>query len=377
MMSVFRVLLVMVLSIVLMCEAAFAANRKTPPSLLEGQASWYGEFFQGRPTASGELFDMNGLTAAHMTLPLGSIVRVVNLENGKTVIVRINDRGPFKRQFIIDLSRKAAGDLGMLDKGTATVRIEPMDRSVIAGASPEAVAPAVIKEAYENATASRNINAPKKEAKEPVATVQAGTKATVRSEQLGEVTPKHNNGTQVVAVAKEKQKESVSAPASPSVAVQKAPSSSVAPKVEPKAQNVAADPAGQSAVATARVAQKGQQAPKNAQSLVVGSAERTATADNITGKNAHPTSADGAIRAALDSGYYVQTGAFSKRKNAENYVVALRKAGFVKSSWYRKAPSDNLWIVSVGPFDTKQEANNRLAALKNAGHNGFVKLVSK
>ncbi len=89
-----------------------------------GIASWYGKKFHGRATANGEIFDMNQLTAAHRTLPLPSIVRVVNLENGRAVKVRINDRGPFARGRIIDLSRRAAQLLGFRYKGTARVRVE-------------------------------------------------------------------------------------------------------------------------------------------------------------------------------------------------------------------------------------------------------------
>ncbi len=89
-----------------------------------GVASWYGSKFHGRSTANGEVFDMNAVTAAHRTLPLPSIVRVQNLENGRTLVVRVNDRGPFARGRIIDLSRRAAQLLGFRYKGTALVRVE-------------------------------------------------------------------------------------------------------------------------------------------------------------------------------------------------------------------------------------------------------------
>jgi rare lipoprotein A len=90
----------------------------------EGLASWYGTDFHGKPTASGEIYDMHGLTAAHRVLPFGSMVRVTSLENGKSVVVRINDRGPFVGNRVIDLSRSAAERLGMLEKGTMPVRVE-------------------------------------------------------------------------------------------------------------------------------------------------------------------------------------------------------------------------------------------------------------
>lgn len=89
---------------------------------LEGRAAWYGREFHGRRTASGESYDMYALTAAHRSLPFGTRVRVTNLRNGQSVVVRINDRGPFTPGFIIDLSYAAAGRIGL--KGSGTVRLE-------------------------------------------------------------------------------------------------------------------------------------------------------------------------------------------------------------------------------------------------------------
>lgn len=88
-----------------------------------GMASWYGDAFNGRPTSTGERFDMHALTAAHKTLPLPGLVEVTNLENGRQVVVRINDRGPFVDSRIIDLSREAATELGMLSQGVGRVRV--------------------------------------------------------------------------------------------------------------------------------------------------------------------------------------------------------------------------------------------------------------
>ena len=89
-----------------------------------GLASWYGRKFHGKRTASGEVFNQEHFTAAHPTLPWGSRVKVINLDNGKSVDVRINDRGPFKRGRIIDVSRAAAKALGMVGRGITTVRVE-------------------------------------------------------------------------------------------------------------------------------------------------------------------------------------------------------------------------------------------------------------
>jgi len=91
---------------------------------MTGYASWYGKEYHGRKTSSGEIYDMYALTAAHRTLPLGSAVKVTNLENDRTVDVRINDRGPFIEDRVIDLSYSAAKAIGMLNQGIARVRLD-------------------------------------------------------------------------------------------------------------------------------------------------------------------------------------------------------------------------------------------------------------
>jgi len=115
-----------------------------------GIASWYGLTFHGKASASGEPFDENALTAAHPTLPIPSLVRVTNLDNGRAVVVRLNDRGPFVDDRIIDLSRGAAGVLDMHGPGTARVRVQfvgpaPADPNAVSGAAfaPDAPSPQI------------------------------------------------------------------------------------------------------------------------------------------------------------------------------------------------------------------------------------------
>lgn len=96
------------------------------PRATTGVASWYGPKFAGRRTANGEIFDPTQLTAAHRTLPFGTLVRVTNLATRTNVIVRINDRGPFKGNRIIDLSRAAADAIGLTAMGVGSVRLEPL-----------------------------------------------------------------------------------------------------------------------------------------------------------------------------------------------------------------------------------------------------------
>lgn len=104
-----------------------ANSRETSKKkVIRGQASWYGPGFHGKKTASGEIFDQGRLTAAHKTLPLGTKAKVTNLENGNSVEVEINDRGPYVGDRVIDLSRAAANALGFVESGLTLVRIEPL-----------------------------------------------------------------------------------------------------------------------------------------------------------------------------------------------------------------------------------------------------------
>lgn len=89
-----------------------------------GVASWYGEDFHGRPTSSGEIYNMYDLTAAHKLIPLGTVAKITNLDNGRSVVVKINDRGPFVDGRVIDLSYSAASEIGMVDEGVSKVEIK-------------------------------------------------------------------------------------------------------------------------------------------------------------------------------------------------------------------------------------------------------------
>ena len=125
------------LSLALLLSAC-TGNRQPPPpasptgGVERGMASWYGPGFNGHRTANGERYNMRGMTAAHQTLPFGSLVEVRNLENGHAVVVRINDRGPFARGRVIDLSYAAAREVGVFGPGTAEVELR------VLGADPAA-----------------------------------------------------------------------------------------------------------------------------------------------------------------------------------------------------------------------------------------------
>jgi rare lipoprotein A len=106
----------------------FAVASKKPAFVQTGTASWYGPGFDGKETASGEIFDSDELVAAHRKLPLGTQVTVTNLDNGSSVEVEIIDRGPYSGGRIIDLSKRAAKKIGMVEDGTAKVRVETVEQ---------------------------------------------------------------------------------------------------------------------------------------------------------------------------------------------------------------------------------------------------------
>ncbi len=144
--NLFPTLLIIVFFLITACAQRVVYERRPSPPLEKGDirkgeikepqygvASWYGADFHGKATSSGEVYDMYQLTCAHQTLPLGTMVMVTNLENGKSLELKVNDRGPFVKDRIIDVSYAAARMLGMWDKGTASVKVE------VIGFAPELV----------------------------------------------------------------------------------------------------------------------------------------------------------------------------------------------------------------------------------------------
>ena len=118
-----------VVPFLLLLVAGCARNVRPDQTREEGEASWYGPGLYGHKTASGEVLRPGALTAAHRTLPFGTCLRVTNLENGRVVQVRVNDRGPYASGRILDVSEAAARVLGMVGTGVARVRLDPMLRS--------------------------------------------------------------------------------------------------------------------------------------------------------------------------------------------------------------------------------------------------------
>jgi len=129
--------------------------REQPDYDETGIASWYGPDFYGKATANGEMYDGNALTAAHKTLPMPVNVRVTNLDNGKSLVVRVNDRGPYARGRIIDLSKRAAELLDVVQTGTARVRVTYLGRADMNGAPPPSDTPPEIAKALPAAPSAK------------------------------------------------------------------------------------------------------------------------------------------------------------------------------------------------------------------------------
>ena len=170
----------------------------------EGIASWYGAEFEGRPTASGELFDPDQFTAAHPDLPFGTVLIVTNAVNGEKVMVRVNDRGPFVKSRIIDVSRAAAEQLNMLETGTAQVIVELAPRNAVAGSPPggansaDRQAPAASTEALPEPQADTitAVTAPAPESDQPATEAEETPDATQASATQPPGTSNSSSGSQ-------------------------------------------------------------------------------------------------------------------------------------------------------------------------------------
>ncbi len=241
-----------------------------------GMASWYGEEFHGKRTSSGEPYNMHAMTAAHRTLPLPTYVRVTNLKNRREVIVRVNDRGPFHDDRIIDLSFAAASELGILGNGTAEVEVTAVDPVVAAA----------------DTTPSRPPAPP-----------------TTRKESVAKTSPAPMQTTPLNDAS------SVLAPDEIPVSVQRRSGlGDTSPIVE---ELPVAEPPTAAAVNSPAATETTLASPKTAPS---------------------PTAR---------AGHYLQTGAFSERKNADSMVDRLRRAGFESVGVY---PTQGVLKVRIGPY---------------------------
>jgi rare lipoprotein A len=275
-----------------------------------GLASWYGPGFAGKPTASSEIYDPNAMTAAHKTLPLGSLVRVENLQNSRTVIVRINDRGPFKARRIIDVSRAAAKVLDFHDDGLVEVRIE------------------VIGHQYPSKTTTRP----------NVVAAETGTAVAVASATKEDgAAPVVEGGVSFAASGRGFTEESLPAPAAPAGAAAPATTNTA-----PAATSASSSPAGA--------------AP------AVASPVEAATAT------------DASSAASQDAGageeHFLQIGMFDQEKNA---WPILHKAQALGLNGEVQGADGKKFRAVVGPFASLADARDAQTRLKEAGIDSFVR----
>ncbi len=283
----------------------------------QGVASWYGPKFHGRKTANGEIFDMNRLTAAHPTLPLPSIVRVTNLENGKSLNLRLNDRGPFAHGRVIDLSRAAAEELGYRHDGLARVRVEylgeaSLDDAILALGEPEA---------FHNGRLARVTHAASAQANPQYDTVRTriatGPEITVTKPLASEA----DLDSALIQDAK--------------IAVAKAEQMVVETAIP--AENLADVSTIDPPVATKRP-------------VCVQNTKSVMEADNPSAGR-----------------FVVQVASFSARSNADKAIALFEDNQPVRSQRAAKTGGGWLYRVRLGPFATRQEAETALDDAKSEG----------
>ena len=269
-----------------------------------GTASWYGPGFHGKSTANGERYDQSDRTAAHRTLQMPAIVRVTNLENGRSTVVRVNDRGPFARARVIDLSRTAAEEIDMIGKGTARVRIDQLQAESLA-----------VKDVALSGGGPA-------EQQQAVAQLASGSRAAP--------TPPHAPASAPVA-----------APPPPVMqASYEPPPAPAAPPQTAYAPPPRTTPFGAPRSASGDV-------PPSIASL----AATTATATPSSQLN----------------GFFVQVGAFSTQENAEKQRSAVRSYGQPEIS-QGSAGGRDVYRVRLGPYTTQDAAGIVADRLKRSGY---------
>jgi len=368
-----------------------------------GIASWYGPDFDGKPTASGEIYDQNGLTAAHRTLPMPTIVQVTNLENGRSIKLRVNDRGPFAHGRLIDVSQRAAQLLGFIEQGTARVRVQVIaDESqalaaaltggtLVAEGEPQ---PATPDAAPTMAVTEANLS-----------TLSAtlppqGTPATVASSGMS------TGGSSVAAPATTAPATTLVAPPPPAPAPAPLPTTTVGSStthrtvaapgtpsiVLDKPSSAGASAATAAALPASPATPTPAPAPVPTQTTVAAvpttpSASTTSTSPTspaiapapvTTGVGTPPAPAGTEVAAYEPNGkvtqypvkqtaIFIQAGAFTKKKNAESLTAELRKLGPATMTPV-KIGGQQFYRVRLGPISSVTEADRLLEELVRTGH---------
>jgi rare lipoprotein A len=296
-----------------------------------GIASYYGGEgqgvnFHGRTTANGEVYDMNALTAAHQTLPMPSLVRVTNLENGRSVVVRVNDRGPFVRGRIIDVSRRSAQLLGFETQGTARVRVEVLpeeSRALKAAMLRGGPAETQVAAAVPRAAIASDTLPPPPGARASSTTVAAlpPPSATLPPAETATATSGRSKGKVV--------QQPAARPAAPVVA-------------QPAPAAPAPSSRGQTAVSRAAVA------PPVTEVAALPVPQQAAATARVTIDPVQPTS------------LFIQAGAFSNYDNAYRMSVRLSRYGRAKVTTVNSG-GQQLYRVRLGPLPSVKEADSLLA----------------
>ncbi len=282
-----------------------------------GIASWYGREFHGRRTANGEIYDMTRLSAAHTTLPLPSMVEVKNLENGRKLVVRVNDRGPFARGRLIDLSREAARRLGFEQQGTARVRVRYLG-------------PARLAEKASKSKQPKWVSAAPRAAGKPADVASAETADDISAlfalaEVSGTPPSEPSEEATILALAAEAEIESPPLTAAGESAV-------LAPEAE-----------GPLLIAAADIA-----APEPSAARIIDITKVPKT--------------------ALEGLYVIRVVTLSRPDNIERLRAELASVGPLRVSRIEAEAGSAFYRVNMGPFDSAEIAAERLEAVRAAGY---------
>lgn len=302
-----------------------------------GTASWYGKQFHGKKTAIGEIYDMHAMTAAHPTMELPSFAKVTNLENGRSVIVRVNDRGPFLHGRIIDLSYAAAVKLGYQKQGTARVRVERITRrDIAAGRIPSTTADIAVIVA---SSARKNTSVPSQTRTASAAQRQTQPKSTVRQTQTYQAAPEPAPATAPAPVT---QSQAVAA-------------NEGAPVNETAAQNSKYD---EQVYVTLSIPVENAETPPAEQAPTQDTMGALITQQETAPAQAPAEVLPAAIPAASSGSWSVQIGAYGVQENAKQAAAhAEMMLASVQNAQVRVVDTGKVWKVFSGNFSSKDEAS--------------------
>lgn len=359
-----------------------------------GIASWYGPDFNGKPTASGEIYDQNGLTAAHRTLPMPTIIQVTNLENGRSLKLRVNDRGPFAHGRIVDVSQRAAQLLGFLEQGTARVRVQVIaDESQALAAAlsggtmvpegePQPAAPTAaptvpvteanlttlgaklppVTGSSTTTVASTAVVAGSATSVPAATPAPTATSAPATSSLGGNATNATTHGT-------------VAPPGTPSILLDK-PSAAATPAPATPTPAVPATTTQTAAVPTPSVTPAPAAVPATtlpATTLPAPTTKPASTTTVAATTPAPPPTAgyepSGKVTQlpVKPSSIFIQAGAFTKKKNAETLTAELKRLGPATMTPV-KIGGQQFYRVRLGPLASVTEADRLLEQLVRSGH---------